>query len=118
MILSQHLTRTIIMHLPFLVIYIVVLVIAGLRRKNIPSVSALVIVAMVTLILASLVSLAFAGFPVLYQWVRQPSILGVVVGLGDLISGIVAAAGWVLLLAAVFLARKKPASVEASTVES
>jgi len=108
MILSQHLIRTIIMQLPFLVVYLVVLVIAILKRKELANISTLVIVAMATLILASLVSVAFVAFPFMYQWIPQPSPLGVVIGLGNLISGIISAAGWILLVAAVFINRKLP----------
>lgn len=117
MILSQHLTRMIIMQLPFLVVYIVVLVIATTRRKDTPQISSLLIVAMATLILAGLVSIAFGTFPFLYQWIRQPSILGIVLGLGDLFSGIIAAAGWIFLLAAVFLARKAPKPADTASIE-
>jgi formate hydrogenlyase subunit 3/multisubunit Na+/H+ antiporter MnhD subunit len=94
------------MQLPFLVVYLVVLVYAALRRKNLHQVSTLLIVSMATLIFGILVTIAFSAFPVLYQWIREPSNLGVVFGFGNLISGIISAAGWIFLIAAVYIARK------------
>lgn len=109
MMLSQQFTRTVLMQLPFLAVYITVLVIAVSRRKHHPSITTLTTVSMATLILASLLSILTGFIPALHwRWAQSAQALGIIYGASSLAIGALAGAAWVFLVAAVFNDRKTP----------
>ncbi len=113
MIFYQQLTRSFIIQLPFLMVYVAVLIMAILRQKKFPQVTTLVIVSMAVFILSNLLSMSIGYLPALLKgnfMMARP--VSAVVGYASLITGIISAAGWVLLTAAVFIGRKSPALAE------
>ena len=112
MMVSQQLFRTLLMQLPFLAVYIVVLVIAAIRNKTHPTVSTLLIIAMSTFILANLANILLSLFPALWKFQQPISRLSLFYGYGGLVTGMLSAAGWVFLIAAVFIGRGARAKQE------
>ncbi len=113
MIFYQELTRSFVVHLPFLMVYIAVLIMAVMRQKKFPQVTTLVIVSMAVFILSNLLSMSIGYLPALMRgsaWLAGP--VSAVIGYASLITGIISAAGWILLIAAVFAFRKLPAVAE------
>ncbi len=110
MMLYQQFTSVLLSQLPLLVIYILVLVYAAVRGKQIPTISTLVIVAMATFILAGLINI-FTGFmPALWR-ANLPAVpISTAYGVFTFIAGMLSAAGWVFLVAAVFLHRQDTAA--------
>ena len=109
MMLYQQFTSVLISQLPFLVVYIVVLVIAVVRRKQFPTIAVLVIVAMATFILANLTSIFITIIPALWRANLPAMPISTAYGVFSFITGVLSAAGWVFLVAAVFFDRKEPA---------
>lgn len=110
MMIYQLFTSVLLTQLPLLVVYIVVLVLAVLRRRQFATVSTLVIVAMVTFILASLVNIFASLVPALWRTDLPTPPIGTAFGVISFIAAILSAAGWVFLVAAVFIDRKDPAA--------
>jgi hypothetical protein len=105
MMIYQLFTSVLLAQLPFLVVYIVVLVIAALRRKQFAPVSTLVIVAMATFILANLIQILASLIPGFWRADLPAAPVGTAYGVISFISAIFSAAGWVFLVAAVFIGR-------------
>lgn len=113
MMLYQQFTSTLLSQLPFLAVYIIVLIIAAARRRQYAAISVLVIVAMATFILTSLISIFISLTPALWQSILPPAPIGTVYGVASFITGLLSAAGWVFLVAAVFFGRKEaPGALE------
>jgi len=113
MIFYQQLTRNFVVQLPFLMVYIAVLVLVIIRLKRYTQAATLAIVAMAVFILSSLLSMSAGYLPALLQGSAQlAGPVSVVIGYASLITGIISAAGWILLIAAVFAFRKPPALAE------
>jgi hypothetical protein len=108
MTLYQQFTSVLLSQLPFLVVYIVVLVIAVVRRKQFPAIAVLVIVAMATFILANLTSIFITIIPALWRASLPAMPISTAYGVFSFITGVLSAAGWVFLVAAVFFDRKEP----------
>jgi hypothetical protein len=105
MMVSQQLIRTLLMQLPFLAVYIVVIIFAATRFKNHSSVSKLVIIAMVAFILANLANILLGLIPVVFHFRQPVTRISMFYGVSSLITGFLAGAGWVFLIAALFNGR-------------
>lgn len=105
MMLYQQFISVLFSQLPFLVLYILVLVFALVRRRQFGTIATLLIVSMVTLILADLIDI-FVGFmPALWRANLPAAPISTAYGVFAFIAGLLASAGWVFLVAAVFLNR-------------
>lgn len=102
--------------LPILLVCVVGIILAVMKRPRYPRASVLVIIALVIRGIDVLVGAAFtAWLPSLYADSDSVAGIGAIVGLINLLRVLLETVSWSLMLAAIFSARPAPAAVSASS---